>query len=414
MLAPLIATDFAVLMARLAPWPATRRVAVAVSGGADSLCLAVLTAAWGQPLALIADHGLRPESAEEAKLTVAKLDALGVPSRVFSLRGLLPGPGVSERARAARYAALNAAALAEGCVDLLLAHHLRDQAETVLLRREAGSGAAGQAGMAPIVETGTVRLVRPLLNVAPGRLRATLVSHGVPWAEDPTNHDPAYARARLRAGLADADGNGPAIAALAAGAARAAAERAHQESAAASALAALADIRPEGFAILRPGRLPPPALANLIRGIAGAAYAPPGDAVAALAAEPRPAVLHGVQFLAAGRLGPGLLVAREANAMAPPVPAIPGAVWDNRFRLTADAGWPPGARFGAVAGAAPGLRRASDLPAAVLRTLPAIWHNGALVCVPHIGYPALSAGASMAVCSCPPNPVAGAPFCVPA
>jgi len=407
---PLSADEFAALMAPLGPWPATRRVAVAVSGGADSVCLAALLAAWGKPFGLIVDHGLRRESAAEARLTCERLAAFGVPAQVIELAGLRPGPGVPERARAARHAALRDAAINAGCVDLLLAHHRRDQVETVLMRRDAGSGPAGQAGMAPVVETNMVRLVRPLLAVAPGRLRATLRARGLAWVEDPTNQNTAYTRARVRSGLADADGDGPGIAAVAAEARAAALQRGEDDRAAAASLATLADIHPEGFAILRPGKVPPLALANLVRAIAGAAYLPPREAVARLAADPRPAVLHGVQFLSAGRLGPGLLVVREASAMAPPVAAAPGGVWDGRFGLGAGTNWPAGALFGAVGDAAARLRRTTSLPAAVLRTLPGIWQHGVLVSVPHIGYPAPSAGLSLAVCACPGNPVAGAPF----
>jgi len=407
------AEEFAGLMAPLGPWPATRHVAVAVSGGADSLCLAVLLAAWGKPLGLIVDHGLRPESAAEARLTCERLGAIGVPARVIGVAGLQAGAGVSARARAARYAALSAAAVDAGCLDLLVAHHRRDQAETVLMRRHAGSGIGGLAGMASIVETDGLRIVRPLLGVAPGRLRATLTARGLNWVEDPTNENPVYLRARLRAGLADSEGDGAAVGALVEGSATAGLARAADEAAAAAALAVVADIRPEGFAILRAGAVPPLALGRLIRFIGGAAYLPASAGLADLAANPRPAVLHGVRLLPAGRLGPGLLVVREAAAMAAAVPAVDGAVWDGRFRLDAASRWAVEALFGAVGDAAAALRRASELPAVVLRTLPAIWHDGVLVSVPHISYPERSAGASMAVWPCPPNPVAGAPFNAP-
>ena len=79
--------------------------------------------------------------------------------------------------------------------------------------------------------------------------------------------------------------------------------------------------------------MPPAALGALIQAIGGASYAPAPDAVAALAARPRPATLGGVRLLPAGRLGPGLLVVREAAAMAPPTAAVPGAMWDGRYRL---------------------------------------------------------------------------------
>ena len=134
--------------------------------------------------------------------------------------------------------------------------------------------------------------------------------------------------------------------------------------------------------------LAPPAFAALLQALAGAPY-PPADAiaVAALAAAPRPATLAGVRLLPAGRLGPGLLAVREPAAMAPPVPARSGAVWDGRFRLGDAALAPPDATLGALGDDAARLRRLSPLPSAVLRTLPAVRLGAALLAVPHLFYP---------------------------
>jgi tRNA(Ile)-lysidine synthase len=182
------APEFAELMARLGPWRADRAIAVAVSGGADSLCLAVLAARWGKPFALVVDHGLRQDSAAEADLTTSRLAAIGIPSRKLPLRGLAPGPGLAARARAARYAALTEAAKASGHIDILLRH-------------QAGSGQAGLAGMAAIAFSSQSRLVRPLLGLPPARLRATLRAAGLAWVDDPSNTDPSSARARVREAL---------------------------------------------------------------------------------------------------------------------------------------------------------------------------------------------------------------------
>ena len=139
--------------------------------------------------AFVVDHGLRPEAGAEAEATTATLSRLSIPARILKLKGLEPGPGLPARARAARYAALQAACRADGILDLLLGHHAGDQAETVLMRRASGSGPAGLAAMAASVQLGNVRLLRPLLTVPPGRLRATLRERGIGWAEDPTNSD---------------------------------------------------------------------------------------------------------------------------------------------------------------------------------------------------------------------------------
>lgn len=392
-------------MQALGPWPprgaAPSRIAVAVSGGGDSMALALLARGWAPVVALIVDHGIRPDSAEEAALTAARLAALGLRARILRLRGLSLGPGLPARARTARYAALEAACREAGLLHLLLGHQALDQSETQLMRALRGSGPAGRAGMAALVETPFLRLLRPLLGIAPERLRATLRAAGVDWVEDPTNHDVRYLRPRLRARLRD----GPVLQDGEEGAFRAAAE-----DEIAARLAACAEIRPEGFAVLAPGPLKAAALSALVQALAGTEYPPPPRAVAALAAAPRPATLGGVRLMPAGRLGAGLLAVREAAAMAPDVAAAPGALWDRRFRLHDRADPPPAATLGALGAQAASLRGLRPLPAAVLRTLPALRVAGRLFAVPHLGYPDPATCARVAVAFAPRRPASGAPF----
>jgi tRNA(Ile)-lysidine synthase len=382
---------------------------VAVSGGADSLCLAYLAKAWGDPLALVVDHGLRPESASEARITGQRLTGMGIPWRLLTLTDLQLGPALAARARAARYEAMTRAMLDEGLLDLLLGHHLRDQAETVLMRTASRSGAAGLAAMAAVTETASIRLVRPLLGVAPERLRATLSAAGIGWIEDPSNRDERSLRPRLRASLMQEPDPAEGIARLAGEAAGYAIARGETETGIATMLAGTVAIYPEGYALIGGERVDPGVLAALIRGLSGNPYPPPSHGVARLAAAGQ-GVLFGMRLMAAGRQGPFWRLAREAAAIGPPVPAVTGAVWDRRFRLTVAEGMPGGATLGAVGDDTARLRRYSVLPAAVLRTLPAVRNpNGALVCVPHIGYPE-GYGSRVAVSFCPPAPVCGAPF----
>ncbi len=211
-------------MMALGPFEPAPRIAAGVSGGADSMALALLADAWarergGSLLALVADHGLRAESGTEAAAAAARLGSLGIAAKLLKIEGLARGPGLAERARSARFAVLEAACTRAGILHLLLGHHAGDQAETLLIRSLGGSGPAGIAGMAPLVETTRLRLLRPLLAVAPARLRATLVSAGVAWIEDPSNVDATALRPRLRLLRRDGDGEGSATAALAAAAA---------------------------------------------------------------------------------------------------------------------------------------------------------------------------------------------------
>lgn len=409
------AAEFAVLMAPLGPFGSKPRVAVGVSGGADSMALAILMDGWtrargGSLLALVVDHGLRPEAASEAAQTVLRLQRCGITARLLSLTGLLPGPALAERARTARYDILRSACADAGIPHLLLAHHAADQAETVLMRRRSGSGRTGLAAMPAVADYREIRLLRPLLSLPPVRLRATLRQADIPWVEDPSNADTRALRSRLRALLADPEGTGPQIAALCEAAHAAGFDRAAQDRRTAEILAQRAMLRPEGFAILSPGGIDPAALAALLQMVSGAAFPPATRPVAALAAAPQPATLSGVRLLPARRLGPGLLLVREDAAIGPPIAARPGAVWDGRFRLSRNATPPNDATVGALGTDSSRLRRGSALPAAVLRTLPALRRGNSLVAVPHLGYPGPEDCAGLRMTFVPRRPAAGAPF----
>ena len=402
------AAEFAALMAPLGPFEPLPRLAVAVSGGADSMALALLADGWarargGALLGLIVDHGLRAEAAGEAESTRRTLAARRINARVLRVTDLARGPALPARARAARYALLRAACAEADIVHLLLGHHAADQAETVILRALARSGPAGLAGMAALVEEAGLRLLRPLLSVPPGRLRATLATERVSWAEDPSNADRAFSRPRLRALRRDRDGAGSATAALAAAAAAFGAARTRAEVEVAWFLGAAAAFHPEGFALLPAQPMAPAALGAIIAAIGGRAWPPARSALAALAEAPRPATLAGVRLTAAGRLGPGLLAVREPAAMGPAVRARPGACWDGRFRMAVAATPPEGALIGPVGKAAASLRGITALPASVLRTLPALWVDGCLAAVPHLDWPDSPACAGVRLVFAPPR-----------
>ena len=412
--APVGVDEFAALMDWLGPFEPAPRLAVGVSGGADSFALALLAHDWarargGSVTGLIVDHGLRPESAAEAALAAARLQAAGIPAHLLRLHGLAPGHALAARARAARHAALEAACAEAGILHLLLGHHAGDQAETIALRLLDRSGPAGLAGMAALVETAAVRRLRPLLRVPPGRLRATLRARGLAWVEDPSNADPRSQRARLRTLRGDREGNGPVTAAAGAAARARGLTRAAAERNTAAELAARAAIHPEGFALLSPGPIGAAALAALLRMVAGRAWQPAQAAVARLAASPAPATLGGARLLPAGRLAPGhLLVVREAAAMSPPVAALLNAVWDGRFRLAGKV--PENLTLGALGKDAATLRRHSRLPASVLSTLPALRRGEVLFSVPHLQYSLQPSALPVRAIFTPPGPAACAPF----
>ncbi len=341
--------------------------------------------------------GCARSSGAEAALTMERLASLGVPARVLTVSGLRRGPALHTRARAARYEALLRGCAEAGLADLLLGHHLADQAETLAMRAEAGSGPAGLAGMAAATVLGTARLLRPLLHIPPARLRATLVGRGVGWVEDPSNQDPATRRARLRAGPPL-----DAAAAWAHGRARAAAE-----AELAQALGRRAAFHPEGYATVDDGAMDTTVLSALAWTLSGQVYPPSPAAAARAIAAGRPASLHGVLLR---RWRGGWLIAREPAAIAEVVEAVPGAVWDGRFRLLPNAAPPPGARLGALGDDAARLRDRSPLPAVVLRGLPAIRRDHALFAVPHLVYPSLDRCERVPIAFCPGHPAAGEPF----
>src|SRR6185436_2130692 len=186
-------------MAPFAPFETAPTVAVAVSGGRDSLALALLARAWaagrgGNVIALIVDHGLRAESAGEAATTLGVLRQQGIEGVILCWSGAKPSSAVQEAARAARYRLLREECRRRGVLHLLVAHHADDQAETVAMRAARQSGPDGLAGMSAAVELPEVRLLRPLLGVLRSRLTATLIARGVPWIDDPSNADPRFER----------------------------------------------------------------------------------------------------------------------------------------------------------------------------------------------------------------------------
>jgi tRNA(Ile)-lysidine synthase len=178
---------------------------LAVSGGPDSTALLYLAARWRDGLrkapklvAVTVDHGLRQESASEARAVAQLCRKLNVPHRTLRWRGAKPKSGLQEAARHARYALLAAEASRHGARHVLTAHTLDDQAETILFRLARGTGLSGVIAMARESEFSGVTIVRPLLEVPKARLLATLSRAKIPFADDPSNRDPRFTRPRLR------------------------------------------------------------------------------------------------------------------------------------------------------------------------------------------------------------------------
>ena len=224
--------------ALFADFVAEPTLVLAVSGGPDSTALLYLAARWrdrnkSSPrlIAVTIDHGLRPQARHEAAAVKRLARKLGVEHRTMRWRGAKPATGLQEKARLTRYQLLHVAARRAKSRRVLTAHTLDDQAETVLFRMARGSGLAGIAGMARVVPVAAlvasawrpgrpvdavcavggphepvagsapveeVLLVRPLLGLPKTRLIVTLQTAGIAYAQDPSNVDPRFTRARLR------------------------------------------------------------------------------------------------------------------------------------------------------------------------------------------------------------------------
>lgn len=223
-------------------------LAVAVSGGADSLALLLLARdAFGARVrALTVDHGLRAEGAGEAAQVAAICAAIGVPHATLRWDGDKPAANVQAAARAARYRLMADWCTAHGVALLATAHHADDQAETLLMRLTRGAGLGGLAGVRAVRPLASgVMLVRPLLDARRDELAAIVAGAGLPPIDDPSNRDPRYDRTRARRWLAaQGDLDAPAVAASAAHLAEAEA-----------ALAWTADLAWAGRAVAAPGRI---------------------------------------------------------------------------------------------------------------------------------------------------------------
>ena len=371
-----------------------RHIAVAVSGGSDSMALLRLAEQWSHHLVKISvltvDHGLRSEAAAEAVKVAEWCALLGLEHHTLRWEGAKPKTGLQAKARAARYDLLSAWCKANDVAYLLTGHTMDDQAETVLMRQQRTDTAESLAGIWETAVWDGVKVFRPLLGQSRADLRAHLVSLGQPWIEDPSNSDRRFERVRVRQTLAE-EGR-PDLQRLEL------ADIAEKAGRAARAMAVATEqwlnrqltSYPEGFgAIPRAGfdELDPAlqrrVLQQLLLIYGAGIRAEPGE----------------LDYLAKWIMGQGIsrrtlggamlacrhssvLIGREWARISPDPAVVPDSgeiVWDGRFLIQA----PPQAQVVPV-GRLHGVVRREEIPSFVQQSLPAVLTGDGGVVVPHL------------------------------
>lgn len=195
--------DFENHLKKLVIFPNRAKLMVAVSGGADSLCLALLLSEFAKKnnyelLATIVDHKLRAESTEEANF-VAGLLAKHLINSVILTRSEIPiVTGIQHKARDDRYDLLKTYAYNNDYPYLFIAHHLDDQLETISIRKDRGENIVGDSGMSEKTVSKQVILLRPFLNYTKKNILNSIKEYTKVWVEDPSNQNTKYTRVKHR------------------------------------------------------------------------------------------------------------------------------------------------------------------------------------------------------------------------
>jgi tRNA(Ile)-lysidine synthase len=390
-------------MAAFAPFEEEPHLAVAVSGGSDSMALAVLAKNWvgrrgGTLTALVVDHGLRAESSAESLCVQRRLQSLSISTEVLVWSGNKPTTGIQASARTKRYALLENWCGRHGVLHLLTGHHADDQVETIAMRAARRSGVDGLAGMSALVERTQCRVMRPLLGQNRDDLQAYLRPLGIYWIDDPSNSDIRFERARLRRAPPPDLGQAHKIE-------RAGTIRVDHERSVVRVLATSLTPHPFGFCTLEtpnldsvPAHTLAGALSRVVGWIGGRSY-PPGPTAAMhlcdqirRLAPGRAATLGGCLV----RRGTGSLTVTREPGRLPVVrqlPLGPALLWDGRFWIeTGHVGalrppgeiGPLGPQGWKYVETSVSKRLVADIPKSVIWALPTLWIDGEVASVPHL------------------------------
>ncbi|WP_170561042.1 tRNA lysidine(34) synthetase TilS [Ruegeria atlantica] len=373
------------------------RLGVAVSGGSDSVALLLLLneIAQGAQVELFAatvDHGLRPESEDEARKVSTLAAGLGITHQILKWKGWTGDGNLQDQARQARYRLLAEWANSNAISAIALGHTADDQAETFLMRLGRAAGITGLSGMSNERNMNGVTLLRPVLGVTRQTLRDYLSGERVDWIEDPSNQDLRFDRIKARQALIDLAELGITAKSLTRVAenlaqAREALERFTQESARKIAKVETGDVCLDRVAFQTlPKEIQRRLLVGCVAWIAGQGYPPRQTSV--------DQAVKAVEDGSATSIGGCLLVpqankmwiCRELNAVQGET-VRPGELWDRRWILSGDS----------VADAQirplgeEGLPRVPDWrslgkPRKVLLASPAVWRADELISAPNAGF----------------------------
>jgi len=396
--------------AAFAPLAAYGRIALAVSGGPDSVALSYLVGRWRaergetpEVSLLTVDHDLRPGSREEALFVGRIAKSLGLPHAILTWsHGGSATSGLQTKARAARYDLMAAYCHAHDIEALVTAHHLDDQAETFLMRLKRGSGLDGLTAIPEASVWAGVPVLRPLLEVPKARLAATLRDAGIGFVEDPSNADLHFERARMRASGDALAKLGLSPEALARSARRLRRAQNAIETATTAFLAEQGAVSAAGFCVLGqealtavPAEIALRSLSRTVTALGGGAKPVRLSKLEALleALHDRPQKAHTLggcrlQPIRGGKIG----VFRETRGTGlPSLRLRPGerALWDNRFRVELGAGEARPVTVEALGeagwrGLRPSLPWLAALPRFAAATLPALRRGREIIVPPHL------------------------------
>lgn len=376
-------------MEKFQPFEANPHLAIAISGGVDSMALVKLASDWvqargGQLTALHVDHDLREESAQEAYQVKAWMEKMRVPCHILSWRHGPIVSGIQQKAREARYELLLEKCRTEKILHLLVGHHEADALETLKIRKEAQSGEWGLAAMNACQEFEFSRILRPLLQFTKEELEEVLGDH--PYVKDPSNQNLKFRRVQLR--QEEELFKDSLIETLEAYQV----QRQEQERFLVSALSVYVSLFREGYALVDPrfGKDLPPALSlkllgHILRCVGGLAYLPRQERLQLLFDKLQaktPATCGGCHLKF---LKDQILVIREARSAPVVISNQTPFLWDNRFfvgKITEKAVGLRLERLGSQGWAQ--VRKGisfARIPG-VTQTLPALWEGGKVVDVP--------------------------------